>query len=478
MTIKYLSTKGGVSPVDFDEAVLQGFALDGGLFVPDTIPTITKKQLEEWSTLNFTELAFKILSLYIKSDLVSPDHLESIVQKSFASFQSQEKVEIVQLAGFDKTYIVELFHGPTLSFKDMAMGFLLNIMDYFLEKRKNKINIILATTGDTGPAAAWAAAGKNNINCWPLFPKGMITREQELQMTTINVDNVFPVGVSNCPDGGDDLDLVLAEIFLDNDLREKLNLSSVNSINWCRVMVQSIHYIYSYLKVAKSLDEKIVFSVPSGAFGNLFGGYLARSMGLPVYSFICANNVNNTLHKAFSTGVFQKKDLIETKSSAIDIVVPYNFWRYIYFMIKKDGIKLNSLFENFSNYGKIKFDDDIYQKIKHGFLSCSISDIDTIQTIKEVFSKSNYLLDPHTAVAVKSIDYLRGNLDEDSKILCLATAHPAKFPDIIKESLGSDVLPQQAKHKSLDDSYLKNEKCDMCHLKELKTHLIESIEKI
>ena len=139
MTIKYLSTKGGVSPVDFDEAVLQGFALDGGLFVPDTIPSITKKQFEEWSTLNFTELAFKILSLYIKSDLVSPDHLESIVHKSFASFQSKEKVEIVQLAGFKKTYIVELFHGPTLSFKDMAMGFLLNIMDYFLEKRKNKI---------------------------------------------------------------------------------------------------------------------------------------------------------------------------------------------------------------------------------------------------------------------------------------------------------------------------------------------------
>ena len=160
MTIKYLSTKGGVSPVDFDEAVLQGFALDGGLFVPDKIPTITKKQLEEWSTHNFTELAFKILSLYINSDLVSPDHLESIVQKSFASFQSQKKVEIVQLAGFYKTYIVELFHGPTLSFKDMAMGFLLNIMDYFLEKRKNKINIILATTGDTGPAAGWAAAGQ------------------------------------------------------------------------------------------------------------------------------------------------------------------------------------------------------------------------------------------------------------------------------------------------------------------------------
>ena len=476
MTIKYLSTKGGVSPVDFDEAVLQGFALDGGLFVPDTIPTITKKQFEEWSTLNFTELAFKILSLYIKSDLVSPDHLESIVQKSFASFQSQEKVEIVQLAGFDKTYIVELFHGPTLSFKDMAMGFLLNIMDYFLEKRKNKINIILATTGDTGPAAAWASAGKNNINCWPLFPKGMITREQELQMTTINADNVFPVGVSNCPDGGDDLDLVLAEIFSDNHLREKLNLSSVNSINWCRVMVQSIHYIYSYLKIAKSFDEKIVFSVPSGAFGNLFGGYLARAMGLPVYSFICANNVNNTLHNAFSTGVFQKKDLIETKSSAIDIVVPYNFWRYLYFMIKKDAIKLNSLFDNFSKYGKIKFDDDIYQKIKDGFLSCSITDIDTIQTIKEVFSKSKYLLDPHTAVAVKSIDYLRNQLDVDSKILCLATAHPAKFPDIIKESLGSDVLPQQATHKSLNDSYLKKEKCDLCHLNELKTHLIESIK--
>jgi threonine synthase len=258
--------------------------------------------------------------------------------------------------------------------------------------------------------------------------------------------------VNGCPDGGDDLDLVLTRMFADDKLKRQLKLSSVNSINWGRVMVQAAHYFYSYFRVVDRVGEKIVFSVPSGAFGNLFGGYLARTMGLPVKAYICANNQNATLHRALSTGRITKEDLIPTVSSAIDIVVPYNFWRYLYFASGGDHGKICQWMDEFKKQGSVQLDSQTADAIRDGYISASITDEQTLATIADVYqSRDGYLLDPHAAVAVAAADTLANTFAPDTKIVCLATAHAAKFPDIVRKALSvKGELPEQAMHKSIE----------------------------
>jgi len=475
--IKYVSTRGGISPVAFDEVVLSGFAEDGGLFVPESIPSISKTQLQNWSTLSFADLGFELMSLFIPRTIIPETDLRELVNRSYSSFECPDVVDMVPLGEQGRISVMELFHGPTLSFKDVAMGFLINVLDYLLKKRGQRLSIVLATTGDTGPAAAWAAAGKETLDCWPLFPKGMITEQQERQMTTLNANNVHPVGVYNCADGGDDLDFVVAKLFSDNELKEQLNLSSVNSINWCRVMVQSVHYFYGYYRAVDNIGDEAIFSVPSGAFGNLFGGYLARSMGLPVKQFICANNTNQALHTILSTGVFAKKDLVQTMSSAIDIVVPYNFWRYLYFTTGCDSEKIKHWMDEFQKSGTVQFDSETHASIQYGFTSTSISDAQTTATIKNTFEENaGYLLDPHTAVAVAAANALKDSLPENIKIICLATAHPAKFPDIMRSCLNAkSALPEQLSHSSLEKASKICQHLRTCDLENLEFALVEAM---
>ena len=475
--LRFLSTKGGISPVTFDEAVLQGFAADGGLFVPQTIPLVNQQQLESWANLSYQELAFEVLSLFIDNSVIPENDLRHLLEISYSGFEDEDVIKLVPFGDNNASYIMELFHGPTLSFKDIAMGFLMNVLDYFLKKRKQHLNIILATTGDTGPAAAWAAAGKTTIDCWPLYPRGMISDPQERQMTTLNADNVHPLGVEGCLDGGDDLDLVVAKLFADEERVKRLNLSSVNSINWCRVMMQAVHYFYGYYKVVEKAGEKVIFSVPSGAFGNSFAGYLARSMGLPVETFVCANNTNQALHTAFSKGVFAKKDLIQTVSSAIDICVPYNFWRYLYFSTECDGQKIKRWMNEFEQNGHVDLDKKTLAKIQSEFISTSVPDDQTNATIKAAFNHKNpYLLDPHTAVAVAAVANLDLEISSTAKIIYLATAHPSKFPQIIQQALGmNDELPHQARHKSLDDASKVCQHLRLCEIEHLEYALVEAM---
>lgn len=465
----FVSTKGGVAPVDFETAVLQGFAADGGLFVPQTIPRISEQQLQEYSRLSFVDLAFEILSLFIERTIISADELRGLLGDSFNRFEHPEVTPVVGLQTRPETFVQELFHGPTLSFKDVAMGFLVNTVDFFLKRKNDWVSLVVATTGDTGPAAAHASAGKKSIECWVLYPDGMISEEQARQMTTLEAPNVHAVGVNGCPDGGDDLDYVLARMFANEELKRQLKLSSVNSINWCRVMVQAVHYFYSYFRVVDRVGEKIVFSVPTGAFGNLFGGYLAREMGLPVKAYICANNQNATLHRALSTGRFTKQDLIPTVSSAIDIVVPYNFWRYLYFACGQDPGKICQWMDDFQNQGSVQLDSPTADAIRDGYISASISDEQTLLTIADVYrSRDGYLLDPHSAVAVAAADLLSNTFAADTKIVCLATAHAAKFPGVIRQTLALDGgLPEQGTHPSIEaakDLCQHVRLCDCAHL--------------
>jgi threonine synthase len=479
----FVSTKGGVAPADFEKAVLQGYAADGGLFVPEVIPQVAPEKLQQWSRLNFEDLAFEILSLFIDRSIISADELKLLLHNSFKLFEHPQVVPVVPLDTRRGLYVMELFHGPTLSFKDMAMGFMVNCVDFFLQRKDSRVSLLVATTGDTGPAAAHASAGKQTIDCWVLYPRGMISEEQERQMTTLEAPNVHAVGVNGCPNGGDDLDSVITQMFADEDLKKRLQLSSVNSINWCRVMVQTVHYFFGYFRVVDKVGERVIFSVPSGAFGNLFGGYLARTMGLPIETFVCANNDNATLHRIFSTGKFEKKDLKQTVSSAIDIVIPYNFWRYLYFTSGCDHNKIRQWMRDFQDHGGVQLDPHTTSEVKKGFISTSIPDEQTISTMASVYKDhGGYLLDPHAAVAVAAADKLSSEFNPDMKVVCLATAHPAKFPDAIRKALALDgPLPEGAKHKSIEAAknlFQRCRSCDCTQLTHALHHAMESVAKL
>ncbi len=474
--LKFISNKGGGTPVNFETAILDGFASDGGLYVPEHLPNISNEQLKAWKNLSYIDLAFEILSLFIDRSIVSEMELKKLLKDAYASFEKEETIPLHPLTSRKDTYVMELFYGPTLSFKDVGLAFLVNLVNFFLERKNEHLSIIVATTGDTGPAAAYFAAGKSSLNAWVLYPKDMITEEQERQMTTLPHLNIHPVGVSNCPDGADDLDLVISKLFANKRFKEKLQLSSVNSINWGRVMMQTVHYFYGYFQVVDTIGEVVHMAVPSGAFGNLCAGSLARKMGLPISTFLVANNKNACLHRIFSEGIFSKQNIIETESSAIDILIPYNFWRYLYFCVDKDGVKIKTWMEEFKNTGVVKFDAETFESYSKGYLSYSASDDQTLAVIKEIYDAEEYLLDPHGAVALVAADNLRDQLG-DGKIICLATAHPSKFPESIQRVFGTDKLPAAAKHHSIEKAKHLCEKvhlCDHSHLEEALMNAMES----
>lgn len=473
--MKYISNKGGSEPVDFETAILAGFAADGGLYVPEYLPAIPHEKLLEWVDLSYIDLAFEILSLFIERTIISAEELKQLLQNAYNSFSCDEIIPLHPLKSRKDTYIMELFHGPTLSFKDIGLAFLVNLVDFFLKRRNERLSIVVATTGDTGPATAYFAAHKSTLDAWVLYPKDMITEAQERQMTTLGAPNVHPVGVYNCPDGGDDLDVVISQLYANQGFKEKLKLSSVNSINWGRVMIQTVHYFYGYFRVADRVGEPIDMAVPSGAFGNLCAGALARMMGLPINTFICANNQNACLHRVFSTGIFSKQSIVETPSSAIDILIPYNFWRYLYFAIGQDPKKVNRWMSEFSKSQKVQFPAADFERLKQGLLSHSVTNDQTLATIRDIYQAEAYLLDPHGAVALAAADLL--NKTPHNKLVCLATAHPAKFPQVIQQALGQEEsLPSAAFHETIEVAKKYCQQVRLCEQLHLEEALIQAME--
>ena len=475
--MNYISNIGGCPPTDFETAILDGFASSGGLYVPEELPKITKVQLQKWKNLGYVDLAFEILSLFIDRSIISEKELKHLLQNAYAPFEKEEIIPIHKLKSRKDTYILELFHGPTISFKDVGLAFLVNLVNFFLERKKAYQTLVVATTGDTGPAAAYFAAGKSCLDLWVLYPKDMITESQARQMTTLPHHNIHPVGVSNCPNGADDLDMVISKLFAYTSFKEKLNLSSVNSINWGRVMMQTVHYFYAYLNVASSIDEQVNISVPSGAFGNLCAGAIARQMGLPVQNFIVANNKNECLHRLFSRGIFSISPIHETVSSAIDILIPYNFWRYLHFATGgKIPEKIKFWMEEFKLTGMVRFDKPTFEAYRKGFVSVGVSDKETLNTMKETFVKEHYLFDPHGAVAVAAADLVKSKLG-DEKLICFATAHPAKFPNTVLKALEKEKLPEAGKHNSIEKAKKQIEKVYLCDHSNLEEFITSKMEK-
>lgn len=475
--IQFVSTLGGGSPVSFETAILDGYAVDGGLYVPERLPRVLPETLQQWANLSYPDLAFEVVSLFIDRSVVSEAELRQLVQDSFSSFTHEDVIPLRPLKTDRGLYVMELFHGPTLSFKDVAMGFLVNLVDFFLRRKGQHRNILVATTGDTGPAAAYASIGKSTLDTWLLYPKRMVTEEQERQMTSLSEPNIHAVAVENCPEGGDDLDFVISQLMDNASTKEKYGISSVNSINWGRVMVQTVHYFYGYFRVVDRVGERVSFSVPSGAFGNLCAGTLAREMGLPVEKFICATNQNATLYRIFEEGVLVKRELINTPSSAIDIILPYNFWRFLYFITGQDAARLKAWTQQFKESGELRFDTETYAQIKRGIRAAFVTDEQTLALMKQVFAEEDYLIDPHLAVALSAGLSLRNELPEDGKLICLATAHPAKFKNVVLAALETDELPAAAVHPSLEAAKESFHNVLLCEQPALHRALVHALEQ-
>lgn len=428
--MKYKSTRGKVNNISFTETVLMGLADDGGLMIPDAVPFLTQAQLLDLKDLNYEELALSIMKLFI--DDISDDVLKNIITKSYSTFDTKEVIPVRQ---FDNIYVAEIFHGPTYAFKDIALQFLGNLFEFVLSLKNQKMNILGATSGDTGSAAIHGFRGKKDINIFILHPHGKVSPVQELQMTTVLDKNVYNIAI----DGTfDDCQYIVKSIFSDLDFKREYLLGAINSINWARVLAQIVYYFYAYFKVEKDDLKEVYFSVPTGNFGNIFAGFIAKKMGLPIKKLILATNENNILTRFVNNGDYSITDVVETYSPSMDIQIASNLERYFYFLFDEDTEKVNEVIQKFGKTGKIAFDGTLLKKIQNDFLSYSTTNEETLKVIKKFYEQYRYILDPHTSCGINAVLNL---ISKDDIYITLSTAHPAKFPEAIYKAISK--LPEE-----------------------------------
>jgi threonine synthase len=427
--MKYISTRGGIAPISFKQAVMMGLATDGGLLLPTAIPEILAETVAQWRRLSYPELAVAVLSRFI--DDIPNDDLRELVERSYKSFSHPEITPLVKQGD---CYILELFHGPTLAFKDVALQFLGNLFEYLLKESGGKMNILGATSGDTGSAAIYGVRGKERINIFILHPHKRVSPIQERQMTTVTDANVFNLAVRGTFDDGQS---IVKTIFNDLDFKEKHHLGAVNSINWARIVAQVVYYIHAALKVTESEGvDQVDFSVPTGNFGDIFAGYVARRM-LPshIRHLILATNENNLLTRFILNGDYSLGPVAQTSSPSMDIQVASNFERYLYYLNGEDAERTRRDMDSFAASGSLQFDQLTQERVRTDFASCSVSEAETIATIRDFYAQHDYVLDPHTAVGVKA--GLAGR-EPGVPMICLATAHPAKFGAAVRSAIGHE----------------------------------------
>jgi threonine synthase len=422
--VKYISTRGESPALSFEDVVLTGLAPDGGLYVPDHLPMFSPQEIASWVGLSYEELAFKIMQPFIDG-AVSDDELKRIISKSYSSFRHQAIAPLVQIG--HNEWILELFQGPTLAFKDFALQFLGNLLDHILAKRKQKVVVMGATSGDTGSAAIEGCRYCANIDIFILHPYQRVSEVQRRQMTTVLADNVHNIALEG---NFDDCQNMVKASFADQSfLPEGRQLVAVNSINWARIMAQIVYYFYSGLALGAPY-RSVAFSVPTGNFGDIFAGYLAKKMGLPIDQLIIATNSNDILHRCISANDHTKQPLLHSLSPSMDIMVSSNFERMLFDLYDRDDGKIKELMQGFKENGSLVLDSVRLAKAQELFSSYRVGDDETVAVIRDVFEHSEYLLDPHTAIGVLAARATRRS--QSVPMVCLATAHPAKFPEAIK----------------------------------------------
>ena len=407
---------------------MMGLASDGGLIVPKSIPDISGV-LPQIADLSYKDLALEIMGRFV--DDIPQSELKRLIDRSYSAFDDPLIVPVVAVDDF---HVMELFHGPTLAFKDVGLQFLGNVFDYILKAKGGTLNILGATSGDTGSAAIAGVRGKSNINIFIMFPEGKTSELQERQMTSVLDDNVQNIAVKG---SFDDCQSILKTIFSDLAFKEKNALGAVNSVNWARVLAQIVYYFSAYNQLGAPQSFEV--AVPTGNFGNIFAGYIARQMGLPIKRLILATNQNDILHRFFLTGEYERGEVQFSCSPAMDIQVASNFERYLYYAFEKDASKVLEFMTSFQKRGKAGVNFNTLN-VDAAFASGSISDESTLSTIARVNAKTGYILDPHTAVGVEvGIKYRSLGVP----LVCMATAHPAKFEDVITKTLPSQTITHE-----------------------------------
>ncbi|MFL2875454.1 MAG: threonine synthase [Pseudohongiellaceae bacterium] len=420
--MKYISTRGGCPPQNFEQVLLSGLAPDGGLFIPQTLPTFSAEQIEAMKSLQYADLALEIVTPFVDGEIPT-SQLRKVIDESYAAFKHPEVAPLTRLS--EHEYLLELYHGPTLAFKDFALQVLGRLLDHVLRKNDQRVVILGATSGDTGSAALEGCRHSERVEMYILHPHQRVSAVQRKQMTTVPGDNVFNLAIEG---NFDDCQRIVKAAFANQAfLPSNKSLVAVNSINWVRILMQIVYYFYAALKLGAP-NKKVSFSVPTGNFGDIYAGYLARRMGLPIDRLIVATNKNDILHRFISRNEYSTTELSKTFSPSMDILVSSNFERYLYDLLGKDSPALCKFMDRFGKE-TLSVSAEQWAQMKSCFDSSSVDDATTCQLINELFTKNSILVDPHTAVGVKSGRDCSENTT--SPIVTLATAHPAKFSDAI-----------------------------------------------
>lgn len=435
--MKYVSTRGTAPELEFEDALLAGLARDGGLYVPVEWPQFTDRKIKALAGLAYEEVAFRVMRPYIGETIADAD-LQAMIGEAYGSFRHKAIVPLRQIDSND--WLLELFHGPTLAFKDVAMQILARLFDHVLARKGRRITVVGATSGDTGSAAIEAFKGRDTTDIFILHPKGRVSDVQRRQMTTVADANVHNIAVEG---SFDDCQALVKAMFNDHGFRDEVSLAGVNSINWGRVMAQIVYFFTSAVALGAPA-RPVAFSVPTGNFGDIFAGYAAARMGLPIAKLIVATNVNDILARTLETGRYEVGKVVPTISPSMDIQVSSNFERLLYDAYGRDGAAVTRLMQGLTQSGAFDIDPVRLDAIRAQFGAIRVGEKETAETISRMLAETGEIVDPHSAVGLAAAAKLRG--DVSVPMITLATAHPAKFPDAVKKATGihPDLPPAMA----------------------------------
>ncbi len=427
--MKYVSTRGRAPELEFEDVMLAGLARDGGLYVPSSWPEFSPKQIAAMRGASYAQIAFQVMAPFVGSS-ISKDEFQALIDQAYAGFAHNAVAPLVQ-ADAD-LWILELFHGPTLAFKDFAMQILGALMDRALTKRGARATILGATSGDTGGAAINAFAGREQIDIFILYPHGRVSDVQRRQMTTAPEQNVFNIALEGT---FDDCQAVVKALFNDLEFRDSYQVSGVNSINWARIMAQIVYYFSSAVALGAP-DRPVSFSVPTGNFGDIFAGFVAKKMGLPIEQLVIGTNVNDILVRTLETGIYQPQGVNATYSPSMDIQVSSNFERLMFEMAGRDAGRIVALMNDLEQTGHFKLSDNEVSPMRAQFQAVRIDETQTFETIQSVYQDNHYVIDPHSAIALAAGAKC---LQKGVPMVALSTAHPAKFPSVVTKATEENV---------------------------------------
>ncbi|WP_027349397.1 threonine synthase [Halotalea alkalilenta] len=431
--MRYISTRGKAPALGFEDVVLTGLASDGGLYVPEDLPRLSHQELAEFAGLSYAEIAFRVMRPFV-GGAIDDDTFKRLVEESYASFHHDAVVPLKQLDA--NHFLLELFHGPTLAFKDVALHLLGRLLDHFLAKRDERAVILGATSGDTGSAAIEGCRHCEHLDIFILHPYQRVSEVQRRQMTSVLADNVFNIAIEG---NFDDAQAMVKASFADQAFLAGTRLVAVNSINWARIMAQTVYYVAAAVALGAPHRE-VSFTVPSANFGNLFAGYIAREMGLPIRQLVIATNANDILHRVISDNDFSRRELLATLAPSMDIVVSSNFERLLFFAYDRDAGAVDALLERFKREPASLADAPL-ERLRALFSSYSVDDAEILETIRDAHARTGELLDPHTATGYRAAE--RCNRHPEVPMVTLATAHPAKFAEaVVKAGFTEVPLPE------------------------------------